>query len=64
VINTRGIGPFSGHIAADRDTEDGVDDARDGRDEEARDDDDDDRDREAGDDRAPAEWWERSSFDG
>jgi len=64
VVNTARIGPFTGHIAAERDTEDGGDDARDGRDEQTREDHHGDRHSESGDDRAPAEWWERSSLDG
>ncbi|HYK98072.1 MAG TPA: hypothetical protein VEU77_06735 [Candidatus Acidoferrales bacterium] len=55
MLQTREIGPFSGHVGAQRDTEDGRDEAERRNEELLRGKRDDLRDRDAGDDRAPLE---------
>jgi len=63
VVQTPGIGPFSGNEAAEADTEEGRDETRDGSEDAAGDDGDDRRDGDARKDGAPAEWGRRSWLD-
>jgi hypothetical protein len=63
VVKTTGIPPFSGQIAAKRDTDDGCDETRDGREEGAGEEGDDDGDGESREDRTPFEWGHGSAFD-
>ena len=65
MLQTREIGPFSGYVAAQGDTEDGRDEAERRSKELLRGERDDLRDRDAGDDRAPLETWcRRARVDG
>lgn len=60
VIQTRGFGPFCGDEAAEADTEDGRDAARDGREKAPTEESEDDRDRESSENCGPADRWSRS----
>jgi len=63
VVKTARFHPFSGHVAAERDTDDGRDETRDGREKGAAQERDDDGDGESREDRAPFEWGNGSAFD-
>jgi hypothetical protein len=63
VVKTAGFHPFSGQIAPERDTDDGRDETRDGREKRPGQERDDDGDGESREDRAPVEWGNGAAFD-